>query len=51
MEAQEELKEVEEGIDKIVTELYGITSEELKEVKKMLRVFRGEEVGELEVQK
>jgi len=51
LEAQEELKEVEEGIDKIVTELYGITSEELKEVKKMLRVFRGEEVGELEVQK
>ena len=42
--AREELKEVEEEIDRIVTELYEITDEELEEVKKTLRVLRGEEI-------
>jgi len=44
LEAQEELKGVEEEIDKIVAELYGITDEELEEVRKTLGVLRGEEV-------
>ena len=44
LEAREELKEVEEEIDKIVAELYGITNDELEEVKKTLRVLKGEEV-------
>ncbi|MEA2033649.1 MAG: hypothetical protein U9N41_08725 [Euryarchaeota archaeon] len=42
LEAQEELKEVEEEIDKVVAELYGITDEELEEVRKTLRVLKGE---------
>jgi len=41
LEVQEELKEMEEGIDKIVEELYGITDEELEEVRKTLRVLKG----------
>jgi len=41
LEAREELKEVEEEIDKIVAELYGITDEELTEVRKTLRVLKG----------
>jgi hypothetical protein len=44
LEAQEELKNVEEEIDKIVAELYGITDEELDEVKKTLRILKGEDV-------
>ncbi|MEA2065695.1 MAG: N-6 DNA methylase [Thermotogota bacterium] len=44
LEAQEELKEEEGEIDEIVAELYGITDEELKEVKKTLRVLKGEDV-------
>ena len=43
LEAQEELKEMEEGIDKIVAKLYGITEEELEEVRKTLRVLKGED--------
>ena len=43
LEAQEELKEVEEEIDKIVAELYGITDEELKEVKRTLGILKGED--------
>jgi len=42
LEAQEELKGVEGEIDKIVAELYGITDEELEEVRKALRVLKGE---------
>jgi hypothetical protein len=42
LEAQEELKEVEEEIDKTVAGLYGITDEELEEVRKTLGVLRGE---------
>jgi len=44
LEARGELKEVEEEIDKIVAGLYGITDEELEEVKKTLGVLKGEEV-------
>ncbi len=43
LEAREELKNVEEEIDRAVTELYGITDEELEEVKKTLRVLKGED--------
>ena len=42
LEAREELKGVEEEIDKIVAKLYGITDEELEEVRKTLGVLRGE---------
>ena len=44
LEAREELKEVEEEIDKIVAELYGITDEELEEVRKTLGDLKGEEI-------
>ncbi|MCK4398603.1 MAG: N-6 DNA methylase, partial [Methanophagales archaeon] len=44
LEAREELKEVEGEIDKIVAELYGITGEELEEVKKTLGVLKGKDV-------
>ena len=43
-EAREGLKEVEEEIDKNMAEFYGITDEELEEVKKTLRVLKGEDV-------
>ena len=39
-----ELQEVEEEIDKIVAELYGITDEELEEVRKTLRSLKGEDI-------
>jgi len=42
LEAQEELKGVEEEIDKAIAELYEITDEELEEVKKAVGVLRGE---------
>jgi signal transduction histidine kinase len=38
------LREAEEEIDEIVAELDGITDEELKEVRKTLRVLKGEDV-------
>lgn len=44
LEAREKLKKVEEEIDKIVAELYGITDDELEEVKKALMVLKGEDV-------
>lgn len=44
LEAQKELKEVEEEIDTTVVGLYGITDKELEEVKKTLRVLKGEDV-------
>ncbi len=44
LEAQNELKEVEEEVDKAVVGLYGITDEELEEVKKTLRILKGEGV-------
>ncbi|MCK4476214.1 MAG: N-6 DNA methylase [Methanophagales archaeon] len=42
LEAQEELKEVEGEIDKTVAGLYGITDDELGEVRKTLGVLKGE---------
>jgi hypothetical protein len=42
LEAREELKEVEEEVDKAVAGLYGITDEELEEVRTALRVLKGE---------
>ena len=44
LEAQNELKEVEEEVDKAVVGLYGITDEELEEVKKTVRVLKGDDV-------
>ena len=38
LKAREELKEVEERIDKMVAELYGITDDELEEVKNTLGI-------------
>ena len=44
LQAREELKEVEEEIDKIVAELYGFAGEELEEARKRLRVLKRENV-------
>ena len=45
--AQDELKKVEEEIDNTVAKLYGITDEELEEIKKTLRILKeGEAEGE-----
>jgi hypothetical protein len=41
-----ELKKVKEEIDKIVAQLYGISEDELKEIKKCLAMFESEEVEE-----
>jgi methylase of polypeptide subunit release factors len=46
--AQEELKKVEEEIDKTIAELYGITDEELEEIKKCLRILKEGEISEEE---
>jgi len=43
---ENELKKVEEEIDKIVAQLYDITEDELKEVKKCLAMLEGEEFEE-----
>jgi len=45
-----ELSKVEEQIDKTVAKLYGITDEELKEIKKTLRILEGEEIEEEEIE-
>ena len=37
---------MEEEIDKIVAKLYGITDEELEEVRKTLGVLKGEDIEE-----
>ena len=44
LEAREDLREVEEEIDKVVAELYGITDEELEEVRETLGVLKGDDV-------
>jgi len=44
--AREELKKIEAEIDKLVAQLYGITDEELKEIKKCLAMLEGEEIEE-----
>jgi hypothetical protein len=42
--AYEELKKVESEIDKLVSELYGITDEELIEIRRCLAMLEGEEM-------
>ena len=44
LEAQEELREAEEEIDEIVAKLYGITDEELEEVRKTVGVLKGGDI-------
>lgn len=44
----DELKKVEDEIDKTVAELYRLTNEELKEIKRSLAILKGEEVEEEE---
>ena len=39
------MKEVEERIDKMVAELYGITDDELEDVRRTLGVLKGEGVA------
>jgi len=46
--AQEELERIEEDVDKAAARIYGLTDEELEEVKKSLAILRGEETGEEE---
>ncbi|MFH7873581.1 MAG: CARDB domain-containing protein, partial [Candidatus Aenigmatarchaeota archaeon] len=46
--AWEELKKVEKEIDKTVAKLYGITDEELEEIKKTLRILKEGEAEEEE---
>ncbi|HEC76568.1 MAG TPA: hypothetical protein ENI33_04840 [Thermoplasmatales archaeon] len=45
---KEDLKRIEEEIDKIVAELYGITDEELKEIRKCLMILKEGEIPEEE---
>jgi len=45
---KEDLKKIEEEIDKTVAELYGITDEELKEIKKCLMILKEGEIPEEE---
>jgi methylase of polypeptide subunit release factors len=40
--AQKELKKTEEEVDKIVSQIYGITDDELEEIKKTLKILKGE---------
>jgi len=46
LQSREELKEVEERIDKAVAGLYGITDKELEDVRRTLGVLKGEGVEE-----
>ncbi|MCD6312891.1 MAG: hypothetical protein J7L79_03670, partial [Thaumarchaeota archaeon] len=46
--AYDELKKIELELDKHVARLYGITEDELKEIKRCLAILKGEEVGEEE---
>jgi CRISPR/Cas system type I-B associated protein Csh2 (Cas7 group RAMP superfamily) len=41
-----ELSKIEDEIDNTVAELYGLTSEELKEIKNALKILEGEEIEE-----
>jgi methylase of polypeptide subunit release factors len=43
---ENELKKVEEEIDRTIAQLYGLTEDELKEIRKSLAVLEGEEVEE-----
>jgi methylase of polypeptide subunit release factors len=46
--AKEELKRIEEEINKTVAQLYGITDEELEEIRKCLMILKGGEISEKE---
>jgi hypothetical protein len=43
---KDDLKKIEEEIDMIVAQLYGISEDELKEIKKCLAILEGEEIEE-----
>jgi hypothetical protein len=43
---KDELKKIEEEVDRLVAQLYGITNEELEEIKRNLAILEGEEVEE-----
>jgi type II restriction/modification system DNA methylase subunit YeeA len=45
----EELKQIEDKIDNIAAEIYGMTTEELADVKKTLDILKGHEIEEEEV--
>jgi len=45
-----ELSKVEEEIDRTVSELYGITDEELMDIKNALKILEGEEIEEGEIE-
>jgi len=45
---KEDLKKIEEEIDKTVAELYGITDDELKEIRKCLMILKEGEISEEE---
>ena len=45
-----ELNEIEDEIDKLVAQLYGITDEELNEIKKCLRILKEGEIEEEEIE-
>jgi len=47
-DAEDELIKTEEEIDRLVAKLYGITNEELREIKKSLAVLEGKEFEEAE---
>ncbi|MEM4463907.1 MAG: hypothetical protein QXR98_06740, partial [Fervidicoccaceae archaeon] len=43
---EEELAKIEEKIDKLVAELYGISEDALQEIKRLLAILKAEEVSE-----
>lgn len=45
---KDDLKKIEEEIDKIVAELYGVTDKELKEIRKCLMILKEGEIPEEE---
>lgn len=49
-ELKPELNEIEDEIDKLVAQLYGITDEELNEIKKCLRILKEGEIEEEEAE-
>jgi len=49
-ELKSELEKIEDEIDKLVAQLYGITDEELNEIKKCLRILKEGEIEEEEVE-
>ena len=49
-ELKPELEKIEDEIDQLVARLYGITDEELKEIKKCLRILKEGEIEEEEIE-